>query len=84
MASQCRRTIGTSSSSSSFEQPGAEPVVDVVIVIGDVVGDAATCASSDGQLAELEIELGIGLGQRPGRLRRSVRYAWQALRALPS
>src|SRR6266481_5154925 len=49
------------------EQAGAESVVDVVIVIGDVVGDRRDLRFAAGPRAEGEVPLRIGLGHRPGR-----------------
>ena len=47
---------GTSSSMSSDEQPGAQAVVDVMGVVGDVVGDRRALRLEAGEAVELEIE----------------------------
>ena len=49
------------------EQPGAQPVVDVVIVVGDVVGDRRDLRLQARPARQIEREFRIGLGQRPGR-----------------
>ena len=49
------------------EQAGAKPVVDVVIVIGNVVGNRGDLRFEAWPASELEIPFGIGLGHRPGR-----------------
>ena len=51
------------------EQAGAKAVVDVVVVVGDVVGDRRHLRLQPRPAAKLEVEAGIGLGQRPAGLR---------------
>ena len=47
------------------QQPGAEPVVDVVIVVGDVVGDRGDLRLEARPGAKLEVPLGIRFGHAP-------------------
>jgi hypothetical protein len=47
------------------QQPGAQAVVDIVIVIGDVVGDRRDLRLKARPTIELERKGRIGLGQRP-------------------
>ena len=44
-----------SSSMSSVEQPGAQAIVDVVGVVGDVVGDRRALRFEAGEAVELEV-----------------------------
>ena len=67
-----------------IEQSGAKPVVDVVIVVGDVVGDRRDLRLQARPAVQLQVEFGIRLAQRPSRDRRPAHCAWPALPALPS
>ena len=55
-----------------------------MIVVGDVVGDRRDLRLEARPAAELEREFGIGLGQRPGRLRDRAVMLGQALQRLPA
>jgi hypothetical protein len=49
------------------QQPGTQPVVNVVIVIGDIVGDRRDLRFEARPEAEIERKLRVGLRQRPAR-----------------
>ena len=67
-----------------IEQAGTKPVVDIVIVIGDIVGDRRDLRLEAGPAVELEVPFGIGLAPSPRSALRPVRCAWRAPPALPS
>ncbi len=66
------------------EQPGADAIVEIVIVIGDIIGERRDLRFQPGMAGEIERPGGIGLRHRPGRHDRSGHYAWRGPRASPS
>ena len=66
------------------EQAGAQAVVDVVIVVGDVVGDRGDLRLEARPARQIEREFGIDRLAAPSPARRPGHYAWRALRASPS
>ena len=67
-----------------IEQPGAKAVVDVVIVVGDVVGDRGDLRLQARPGSKLEVELGIGFAQRPGRVGDRAVVLGQAFKRFPA
>ncbi len=52
----------------NVEEPGAQSVVDVVIVVSDIVGDRRDLRLEPGPARKLEVPLLFGFGHRPSRV----------------
>ena len=67
-----------------IEQACAQAIVDVVIVVGDVVGDRRDLCFEPRPGAELEIPLGVRFGHRPGRLAHRTVVLGESLERFPA
>ena len=65
------------------QQPGAQPVVDIVIVIGNIVGDRGDLRLEARPAREIERESRVGLRQRPARRHHRAVVLGQPLERLP-
>ena len=66
MSAGCRGSSGSAGEVVEREQPGAQPVVDVMGVIGDVVGDGGDLGLGAGKAPQLEI---LSRPMKPDRVR---------------
>ena len=84
IAAQCARDERQFEQRVHIENARAQPVVDVVIVVGDVVGDRRDLRFEARPACQLERERRVGLGHRPGRLRHRPIMLGEAFERLPA
>ena len=84
IAAQWRATNRQFEQRVHVENARAQPVVDVVIVVGDVVGDRRDLRFEARPACQFERKGRVGLGHRPGRLRHRPIVLGEAFQRLPA
>ena len=80
----CRRERHSGGHRLDAEQPGADAIIQIVIVIGDIIGERRHLRLQPGMAGQIERPGSIGFGQRPGRQEDRAIMLGKAFQRLPA